>query len=244
MATGAQKGEVLVAVLNNVEDFDIVKTQHWYRIPTMEVARHLDKWWPPRWLGFYHTKKFGDEAHSIRYYARVENIRDAWRWQLFPEEARNPKSRRQYYQLMLGELQTLPAPIFSRRQRRVVFIPTIWDKFINASEINDLYKGSPLTDKLWAEFKRWQIDAERQASVTVNGKRYELDFAIYCEKGKLAVGLENESLPIELKQSLESDGWQVLGLDKQQVEDRTDTYCLNRISRVIEQFGGTQKADE
>lgn len=44
-----------------------------------------------------------------------------------------------------------------------MFIPTTWEKFVNAVEINDLYDESSLEDQLWAQFKRLEISAERQA---------------------------------------------------------------------------------
>jgi len=37
---------------------------------------------------------------------------------------------------MMGEIKELPAPIRSRRWRRIVFIQTTWLKFMNAREIN------------------------------------------------------------------------------------------------------------
>jgi hypothetical protein len=36
------------------------------------------------------------------------------------------------------------------------------EKFLKAEEINDLYNEGPLEDKLWYEFKREKIEAERQ----------------------------------------------------------------------------------
>jgi len=90
----------------------------------------------------YQTKKFGQEAHAIHYCAKVLNIRQAYRWQLFPDQTRNEKGTRLYYQLLFEPLQRLPRPIVSRRRRRIVFIPTTWEKFISATEINDLYDES------------------------------------------------------------------------------------------------------
>jgi hypothetical protein len=90
-------------------------------------------------LAFYQTKVFGSEAYAIKYYAAVQDIRVASRIDLFPDTPSNhPKANRRYYQLQLGELQTLPHPIISRRLRRIVFIPTTLEKFRTAVEINDL----------------------------------------------------------------------------------------------------------
>jgi hypothetical protein len=146
--------EVLVAIVNDVRDYRIARDRNWYRIPVSSVRKFLHDRWPPQWLAFYQTKVFGEEAHSVRYYARVLGIRTAFRWQLFPEEPQDKGSERRYYQLILEPLRQLPRPILSRRLRRIVFITTTWQRFIDATEINDLYHGSPLEDRLWAELKQ------------------------------------------------------------------------------------------
>ena len=187
------RGEVLVAIVNNVRDFAIAQEEHWYRIPVSSASRWLKDRWPPQWLAFYHTKVFGSEAHSVSYYARVIEIRRRYRWQLFPNEIPGDKSNRQYYQLILSPLERLAEPIVSRRWRRIVFIPTTWRKFINAAEINDLYDESPLEDRLWEEFKRHAISAERQEFITIKKQSYALDFAIYCAKGNMDVETDGDT---------------------------------------------------
>lgn len=143
-------------------------------------------------MALYQTKTFGQEAHAINYYAKVIHIRQAYRWQLFAGQPRNEKGNRHYYQLFLEPLQKLPKPIFSRRRRRVVFIPTTWEKFINAAEINDLYDESSLEDRLWATLKRLQVQAERQELVAIKDRNYFLDFAIYCASGKIDVETDGD----------------------------------------------------
>jgi hypothetical protein len=163
------KGGVLIAILNNPRDFRILVEQSWYRIPVASAEKWLKRRWPPRWLAFYQTKAFKAEAYSVRYYAKVREIRAVTRRDLFPGEPPSPKQEKHYYQILLAPLETLPQPIFSRRWRRIVFIPSTWQKFRAAAEINDLYDESPLEDRLWAEFKRLGIDAERQEQVSLKG---------------------------------------------------------------------------
>ena len=79
------RGEMLVAILNNLQDFRIAKEKHWYRIPVSSAHKWLRDCWPPLWLAFYQTKVFGQEAHSVRYYARIIEIREVFRWHLFPK---------------------------------------------------------------------------------------------------------------------------------------------------------------
>ena len=75
-------------------------------------------------------------------------IREVCRWELFPDEPEDSKSQRRYYKLELSPLSRLEQPILSRRLRRITFIPTTWEKFTSASEINDLWDESPLEDRL------------------------------------------------------------------------------------------------
>ena len=117
-------GEVLVAIMNDKRDFAILRNQNWYRIPVFSAKKWLKNRWPPKWLAFYQTKVFGEEAYSIRYYSRVINIERVLRHQLFPNEPIGRKSQREYYQLFVNPIQRLQKPIFSRRWRRIIFIPT------------------------------------------------------------------------------------------------------------------------
>lgn len=64
------RGELLVAIMNTPSDFEILKTQGWYRVPVDTAPKR----WPPQWIAFYQTKIFGDEAHAVRYYGRVTKI--------------------------------------------------------------------------------------------------------------------------------------------------------------------------
>lgn len=86
------RGELLVAIMNTPRDFEILKTQGWYRVPVDTAPKR----WPPQWIAFYQTKVFGDEAHAVRYYGRVTKINRAPRHVLFPDELENPKSGRFY----------------------------------------------------------------------------------------------------------------------------------------------------
>lgn len=238
---------VLVGIVNNKRDLEIARNGGWYRIPEPSVKRWLSKSWPPRWLAFYQTKVFGKESHSVNYYANVEGIRKVRRHELFPEEAANSKSQDYYYQLLLGPLQNLPEPIFSRRFRRIVFIPTTWDKFNKAIEINDLFDGSPLEDQLWSAFKRLSINAERQEFVELGNDFAALDFAIYCAQGKIDVETDGDSWHANPKKSaldnrrdhaLISLGWVVLRFTTTQVVDELMNYCVPTIVTKINALGG------
>jgi very-short-patch-repair endonuclease len=189
------------------------------------------------------------EAFAINYYCHVIEIREATRQQLFPDEPRNEKSTKRYYQLTLAPLRKLPQQIQSRRWRRVVFIPTTWQKFVDAEEINDLSDESPLEERLWKELKRVNIPAERQDFITANGSEYALDFAFYCVRGKLNVETDGDRwhsdprrIPEDNKRDndLETSGWKLLRFNTLQLNDRMSQECLPLIKRNIETLGGLQ----
>ena len=244
------RGEVLVAIMNNPLDLAIARDEHWYRIPVYSVAKRLEDRWPPRWLAFYQTKVFGDEAYAVNYHARVLDVRPVFRWQLFPKEPRDAKGQQRYYQLMLSPLERLPRPIVSRRWRRIIFIPTTWRKFVNAVEINDLYDESPLEDRLWAEFKRLEISAERQEFVPVKERFYALDFAIYCGSGKIDVETDGdtwhadpERIPLDnlRDNDLETVGWRVLRFNTYHIQEEMAEYCLPTVVENIHRLGGVEE---
>lgn len=238
---------VLVAIMRDRLDFEIARDQHWYRIPVGSAHKWVGERWPPRWLAFYQTKVFGSEAYAVRYYSQVLDIRRRYRWQLFPEQPDDAKSKREYYQLMLSPLQQLPEPILSRRWRRITFIRTTWDKFITAVEINDLYDESPLEDRLWAQMKRLQISAERQVFVRADQRDYALDFALYCGRGKLDVETDGDTWhanPEKARQdnvrdnALKTAGWRVLRFTTKQIREEMSAYTLPKIVGNINRLGG------
>lgn len=245
--SAGSRGEVLVAIMNNLLDFAIARDKHWYRIPMRSAENLLKERWPPQWLAFYQTKAFGREAYAVKYFARVLDIRQVFRWQLFPNEPHDEKGKRRYHQLVLSPLQQLPRPILSRRWRLIVFIPTTWHKFVNAVEINDLYDESPLEDRLWAELKRFEIAAERQYFVRAKSQRYALDFAVFCDRGKIDVETDGDTwhadparIPLDNERDnhLTGLGWAVLRFNGRQVREATAEYCVPTIMKSINRLGG------
>jgi very-short-patch-repair endonuclease len=237
------RGDVLVAILPTKADFEILPQQGWYRIP----ADKAPKSWPPRWLAFYQPQVFGPEAFAVNYYGRVRDIRLVKRRELFPEIPHHPKADREYYQVRLDGLQRLPRSIPSARLRRIVFIPTTWPKFLRAEEINDLYDESPLEDDLWAELKALQIRAERQWMEQVETSYYLLDFAVFCERGRLDIETDGDSwhaqpdrIPLDNRRNnhLTSTGWEVLRFNGQQIREGMSSDCIPLVVKTISRLGG------
>ncbi len=244
---GGIPGELLVAILNDQRDYHFARDEHWYRIPINSATKYIKDRWPPRRLAFYQTKIFEQEKYSVRYFADVTDIQQVGRHDLFPNEPKGEKSKKRYYRLALGPLQELPKPIFSRRARRILFIPSTWEKFVSAMEINDLYHGSPLENRLWAALKRRRISAEQQEYLTAGGENYILDFAIYCVQKNIDIETDGDTYHANPEKAAEDNvrnnnltaaGWQVLRFSTPQINEGLDSYCIPEITRTITNLGG------
>ncbi len=243
MAQRQRTADGLVAILNNQRDFEILQQEGWYRIPVTNAPRR----WPPRWLAFYQTKIFGEDAYCVRYYGEVAQIERLPRPALFPQERPNPKSDKVYHKISLRDVKMLPQPIRSLRPRRIVFIPTTWQKLITATDFNDLFDDSPLEDNLWRSLRSWQIRAERQWMEDVGSQRFLLDFAIFCNGGKIDVETDGDSYHIGKEEggrdnlrnnALTTAGWQVLRFSTAQIRERTADYCVPEILKTINRLDG------
>ncbi|MGO9482576.1 MAG: endonuclease domain-containing protein [Candidatus Kryptoniota bacterium] len=245
------RGEVLVSILNKEDDLEILKRDLWYRIPVSSAKKWLSKHWPPVWIAFYQTSVFGKEKYSIRYYGKVKEIKKAHRYELFPNEERNAKTNRLYHKIILYSLEELRRPIRSNRGRRLIFIPTTLAKFRKATEINDLFNESKLEDQLWIAFKKFNIAAERQVFTLAGGKFRALDFALYCEEGKIDVETDGDYWHANPERaasdnlrdnSLKTDGWRVLRFNGDQINNSLQDYCLPTINSNIKKLGGVHES--
>ncbi len=179
----------------------------------------------------------------------MREIRRVRRRELFPDEFPNAKSNREYFQVCLHRLETLPRPIVSYRMRRLVFIPTTYHKLQTAVEINDLFDDSPLEDALWQELKRLNLLAERQYHLKANGASYFLDFALFCEKGRIDIETDGDRwhtdparIPEDNRRNnaLASEGWQVLRFNTHQIKEEMAGYCIPQIAETVNQLGGLE----
>jgi very-short-patch-repair endonuclease len=133
----------------------------------------------------------------------------------------------------------------------LVFIPTTWEKFTQAVEINGLYDESPLEDRLWAEFKRLQISAERQYYLQINDRNYCLDFVLFCRNGKLDVETDGDTwhrIPKLIAKDNQRNndvtmaGWYVLRFNSTQINNDLNRYCIPTVVDSIQRIGGLQDA--
>jgi len=243
----SKKGEVLVAVMNDPAAWAIAREQGWYRIPIAKAPRKS-----PKWIAFYQTKVFGEEAFAVRYFGRVTEIREVSRRELFPDEPSGTKSGRFYHQVFFEQLEELPEPVVSLRRRRIVFIPTTMHQLQTSLEINDLYGESPLEEALWKRLRELRIRAERQWPEKHDGEWYMLDFAVFCKKGKIDIETDGDTwhsaparIPLDNKRNnaLASLGWKVVRFSGLQVREEMASYCEPQIVKTVQRLGGLEDSD-
>lgn len=235
--------------MNDPAAWKIVREAGWYRVPIDTAPRH----WPPKWIAFYQTKVFEDEAFAVRYFGKVTEIRTATRRELFPDEPSGEKSGRFYYQVFLEKIEELPEPVFSLRRRLIVFISTTMHQLMTAEEINDLYGESPLEEAVWKRLRKLRINAERQYAVEDEGEWYLLDFAVFCKKGKIDIETDGDTWHSgrsrirednKRNNALTSLGWSVLRFNGSQVREEMASYCEPRIVKTMNRLGGLDSSSD
>ncbi len=216
------ESSVLVAVMNSLRDFEIARDAGWYRVP----QRSAPKFFPPEFVAFYFTRPFGDDAYSVRWYARVRGHELAARRELLPDEADHPHAEHVYYKVQLGPLLELPHPIPSRRWRRLTFILTTGERLFAAWEINDLVIGSREGDLMWRALKDAGLHAERDEETP---SRQRVDFLLPCQYGQVGVLITDEPPA--------SAGDDLLRFTPKQINDSLGE-CLYQVKTAVGDRGG------
>jgi len=106
---------------------------------------------------------------------------------LIPSEPDHPRAGQWYYALQLGPLEHKLPPIVANRWRRVTFIVTSGDRFMNAVEINDLFERESPVGQLYVRLKELGIQVEREWWIDEEGTAYLVDLALPVEDGWLPV---------------------------------------------------------
>lgn len=238
---------VLVAILKDKIDFEIAAEQHWYRIPVKSAPKNIRNF-TARYIAFYQPKVFEDEAFQVRHYAEIQRYAIVKRKELFPADVAHPRAEEDYFKIEISPLNLLPQPIISCRWRRIVFIQTTPEKLSHAREINDLFHESPVEETLWQALKQEGIKAERQYFVSVEKRRFCLDFALFCKQRNLDVECDSAQWH-EQKMSirrdkrrdniLESSGWLVLRFYSNQIFKSIDE-TIYRIKKTVNSAGGVE----
>lgn len=131
--------DTLVTLFKDKNDFLLARDEGWYRIPTSSRVPAMVEDGSLRYISFYFKKSFGEWKYSIRHVAVVTSINVMRRRALFPDETLNSKSDKTCYKISFGPLEAFPKPIISHRGRKLLFIPTTFNKLQHVDETSDIF---------------------------------------------------------------------------------------------------------
>ncbi|MFQ5434692.1 MAG: hypothetical protein ACE5FD_07430, partial [Anaerolineae bacterium] len=175
---------VLVVYVPHPDDFACVETEGWYRIP----QQHAPKGLYAEYYAFYFGRRFRSHKWAIPAYAPRLGHELVTRRELLPHQPDHPRADALYYKVQLGPLQWLDRPIISLRWRRITFLHTTWDRFQDATEINDLFvDGEGYVDRLYAALKEAGVPAERNYRIEEAGQVYEAPLVVPCRHGRIHI---------------------------------------------------------
>lgn len=175
---------VLVTYMPHPADFALLQKEGWYRIPQRSAPKGLHA----EYYAFYFGQSFGDQKWAIHYYAPRLGHELVTRQMLFPNEPDHPRANEAYYKTQLGPLVKLERPIVSLRWRRVVFIHTTGDRFLQATEINDLFvEGGEFVDRLYAALRERGLAVERDYRLKEGGQTYRVPLVVFQANGRYPI---------------------------------------------------------
>ena len=236
-----EKEMVLVGVLKRKSDFEILWQERWYRMPADKAPRRKFKF-----LAFYEPARFGPEGKQIRYYAQVLRIESKKRREILPKEIKHPSAGKEYRRVWLGRIQKLVRPILNMPPRRVSFGFATLNRLKTARNILELYRVLPTESIMERALRRVGIIAIPQYRISLGGRRYSLDFAVFCRKGKIAVECDNRKAHSGRRQlkkdkiknrALKRNGWVVMRLPERDIVSDLNK-CMSGIRKKVMKLGG------
>jgi len=245
MKKGATKGKlVLVAVLKNKHDLDILLNKNWYRIPVKSSPKTQ-----PDYIAFYQPVIFDAQGKCIQYYARVLRYQTSKRSDLLPDEANHLKANDPYFRIRLSKVKRLAKPIRNIVPRRISFGFTTLNRLLKAKDILQLYNVAPTEQIIENGLSEAGIKAIAQHHFSNGKKRFCLDFAIFCQQGKIALECDNKKAHSGRQQQekdkiknafLRHYDWTVIRFSEQDIIFNLPT-CITRVKKTIHKLGGTFK---
>ncbi len=251
--TNKQPNTVLVAMITDRHDYARLQDECWYRIP-IDTAPPIIRERKAKIIAFYPTAKLKEDKWKIRHYGTIKRMTEVGRHDLFPDEKPNsPKAHKRYYKIELEKLEELPQPIASRRGHRVTFLPTTERRFFGGyTDINFLFNGSSLEERMFALLNDARIPAEREWVQTINRNTYLLDFAIFCKSRPIDLECDGDAwhdspervhYDKHRNNELESHGWSVLRFTQERIE-REPEKAVSLLYDTINRNGGFQVLNE
>jgi hypothetical protein len=201
-------------------------------------------------------RSFRADGRHVRYRAPVLGHDRLSRAALLPEERDHIRGRELYHVFRLGPLTELPRPIVSRKGRRLLFIPTTEQRLAQAREINELFPGTPIEDRLFRVRKReglwpereYYVELRRPEAATARAVPHFLDLALFCRQRNLDVecdgdtwhlGRESARRDRQRDNLLEVNDWHILRFNTTEIQHELPV-ALTRIREAINRYGGIE----
>ena len=223
---------VLVAILNNLEDFRRAADEGWYRIPQRRAPDRIGA----DYLAFYQTAAFAErgEAHTITWLAPTRRYRLATRRELMPDEGDHPRAADYYFRIELGPLQRLERPVPAATWRRLTFLHTTVGALQQAQDVKELILEHDPYDALWDALRKNKLRPLRNRLV---GDR-PVDIALKARSGTLGINCDDQLTVQERNATPLPDRWQLLVLSSVQIEQDMNG-CLRQIGAALLNLGGS-----
>src|SRR3989338_7638305 len=239
--SSGQKRNVLVCVLKDKRDLRILLQERWYRIPVAYLPRRKFTH-----LAFYQPIEFGRFGKRIQYYARVLKGGIVKRIDLLPKEKNHPRAYEDYVRIEVAWVKKLAHPIKNIIPRRVSFGFTSLRSLLKAGDILELYGIPPTEQIIERGLQRLGIKTEKEFNISKDGKRYRLDLAVFCRKGRIAIECDNlkaHSDGVQIAKDkmkdkfLRRQGWHVIRLKEPDIIEKLN-YCLGLVQKAVDVLGG------
>jgi len=234
---------VLVTVLKNHKDLDILLKHKWYRIPVFYMPKRKADY-----IAFYQPSIFGKSGGSIRYYAKPVSYKILKRIEILPEEFDHPYSNDEYYKLKFKKIFKLKNPVRNKSKMRVSFGFTTLEKLKKIRNIAGLFDVNPIEDILNLALRKNGIKYSREHTFSLsNGRKFRLDFVVFCKRGLLNIECDSSKWHSIKKQRLKDSlrdkvlrryGWCILRLKEPEIIGNIDK-CIAKVKASIKELGGT-----
>ena len=178
---------VLVGVINRKRDLDTVLGERWYRIPQQQMKRGINA----EYIAFFLSKAFGQRNGAIHYFADRKGVELLYRRDLLPQEPNHPRANDAYYKIQLGTINPYVPPVKNTSRRTISFVYTTWDRFVNATQIRDLYsKEDYFVDRIYHALRNVGVSSERSWSAEYKNSPARL--RVLCENGTFTASTQPE----------------------------------------------------
>ena len=226
----ARRRTVLVAVMNNREDWRRVAEEGWYRIPQRRAPRRIGA----DFLALYQTGAFrrSGEAHTVTYFAPTRRYQLLTRAEMMPQEADHPRAQDYYFRIEVGPLERLMRPVPAATMRRITFIHTTLARLLHADDVRDLFLQDDPFERLWQALRDARL---RPLPNRVTGDR-PLDITLRARGGYLGINCDEATGAREQRPLPER--WSFVTLAPQEIE-RDLPGCLRKIGAALIDLGGS-----